>query len=115
MVVKRPKDELELLIKKVKKEKTQKKLKKKKNVETNSLRLTKSQKWQKKKKEKKLKKKLENVDEFKQPKDTIKFGEVAHAPPTLVAPKKVQKVAPRVSIEEMNLVPSTVFSLFHLF
>lgn len=72
-------------------------MKKKKNTENNSPRLTKSQKWQKKKKEKKLKKKLNNVDEFEHYKDSVKFGEIVHAPPTLIAPKRVQKVTPRVS------------------
>uniref|UniRef100_V5GGF6 Coiled-coil domain-containing protein n=1 Tax=Anoplophora glabripennis TaxID=217634 RepID=V5GGF6_ANOGL len=93
-VVKREKDELELLIKKVKKEKAKKKTKKK-NVESDSPKLTKSQKWEKKKKEKKLQKRLKSADEFEPVKDTVKFGEIAHAPPTLTLPKKVGKVTPR--------------------
>ncbi|KAJ8965150.1 hypothetical protein NQ314_004375 [Rhamnusium bicolor] len=69
-VVKRPKDELEVFIKKARKEKNEKKLKKKKKaLQDEGPRLTKSQKWQKKKNEKKLKKKLMNADEFSNYKD----------------------------------------------
>ncbi|KAJ8959027.1 hypothetical protein NQ318_022281 [Aromia moschata] len=52
--------------------------------------LTKSQKWQLKKKEKKMKK-SSKVNEFEKYQDQVKFGEIVHAPPTLVAPKKVEK------------------------
>lgn len=47
-----------------------------------------------------MKKKENNMDEFKNYKDDVKFGEVVHAPPTLPLPKKVQATnsAPRVSI-----------------
>lgn len=104
-VVKRPKDELELIIKKIKKEKKEKKMKKKKLKDNKDggkddlPRLTKSQKWALKKKQKKLKKKSQNFDEFQNYKDEVKFGETVHAPPTLVTPRKVEKSqsAPRVS------------------
>lgn len=98
-VVKRSKDELELLLRKVKKEKSEKKTKKKKTTDNETPKLTKSQKWQKKKTEKKRQKKLKSAEGFEPVKDTIKFGEIVHAPPTLTAPKKVQNRTPRVSVE----------------
>ncbi|XP_066261517.1 coiled-coil domain-containing protein 137 [Euwallacea similis] len=96
-VVKRPKDELELLVKKLKKEKKAKKTKsnKKKSLQSKEeeVKLTKSQKWAMKKQEKKQKKKSETNEDynFLPRKEQVKFGEVAHAPPVLVAPKKVAK------------------------
>lgn len=43
---------------------------------------------------------MENVDEFKQYKDEVKFGEIAHVPPSLVAPRRVEKheTVPRVNV-----------------
>nr|CAI5834938.1 unnamed protein product [Callosobruchus analis] len=92
-VVKRPKDELEIMLKKIRKEKKEKKTKKKAkgNKEDTTPRLTKSQKWQLKKKEKKLKKQKGNIDEFQNARDSVKFGETVHAPPSLIAPKKANK------------------------
>ncbi|XP_066159283.1 coiled-coil domain-containing protein 137 [Euwallacea fornicatus] len=96
-VVKRPKDELELLVKKLKKEK---KTKKTKSGKKNSLqnqeenrKLTKSQKWAMKKQDKKQKKIFETSEDhnFLPQKEQLRFGEVAHAPPILVVPKKAAK------------------------
>lgn len=94
-VVKREKDELELLFKKEKKrkQKEEKGLKKKKKskdkVET--VKLSKWQKRNKKLKEKQEKREFKNIDEFREYKDQVKFGEIVHAPPTLTQPKKVEK------------------------
>ncbi|VEN37524.1 unnamed protein product [Callosobruchus maculatus] len=81
------------MLKKIRREKKEKKLKKKTkhNKEDTTPRLTKSQKWQLKKKEKKLKKQRGHIDEFQNTKDSIKFGETVHAPPSLIAPKKASK------------------------
>ncbi|XP_023026308.2 coiled-coil domain-containing protein 137 [Leptinotarsa decemlineata] len=96
-VVKRPKDELELYLKKLKKDQNSNKKKKKKNNEKDSPRLSKWQKRQKKLKLKKMDKNLFHEDDIEKYKDTIKFGEVAHAPPSLITPRKVgtQQNAPR--------------------
>ncbi|CAG9827684.1 unnamed protein product [Diabrotica balteata] len=101
-VVKRQKDELELLLKKVKKkkqkeEKDGKKKKKKKKDKPEAPRLSKWQKRKKKLDEKQQRKELVNVDEFKEYKDHVKFGEIAHAPPSLIAPRRAEKLqsAPR--------------------
>ncbi|KAJ8983933.1 hypothetical protein NQ317_008635 [Molorchus minor] len=91
-VVKRPKDELETFLKKIKKEKKQTKQQRKKSKQKDAIpKLTKSQKWQLKKKEKKSKKRSKTVDEFETYKDQVKFGEIVHAPPSLPAPRKVEK------------------------
>lgn len=101
-LVKRPKDELQVLVKKAKKEMNDTKIrKKKKKTENAEPKLTKSQKWQLKKKLKKQKKAGEIADtpDFNKLKDSVKFGEIVHEPPTLVKPKRVQStngVAPRV-------------------
>lgn len=105
-VVKRPKDELELLVKQLQKEKKSKKNKKGKKKKAKDgeqqQKLTKSQKWALKKSEKKKKKESnkEQDNSFVPQKEQVKFGEIVHAPPTLVAPKKVKEIpgAPRVSI-----------------
>ncbi|CAG9860729.1 unnamed protein product [Phyllotreta striolata] len=94
-VVKKPKDELELLMKQArKKEKAKEKgIKKKKKPKTDQVPI-KLSKWQKRKKklnEKEQNKEMRNIDEFKQYKDNVKFGETAHAPPSLVAPRRVKK------------------------
>lgn len=104
-MVKRPKDEVELMLAEVRKKnaKGQKKNKKKKgNANDDSVaRLTKSQKRSLKLKAKKAKKKqLLFEDEHEISRDVVGFGETVHAPPTLgVLPRRVQKegVAPRVS------------------
>jgi len=102
-VEKRPKDELEVLVKKLKKEKQIKKKgkgkkKEKKNGET-ELKLTKSQKWARKKAEKKKKQIARKEEEysFESRREQVRFGEIVDAPPTLVSPKKVSKLesAPR--------------------
>ncbi|XP_050297903.1 coiled-coil domain-containing protein 137 [Anthonomus grandis grandis] len=94
-VVKRPKDELEQFVKKIKKERNQKKSKKgkKKAEEGAQPKLSKQQKWALKKKEKKEKKITNREEDYNlQPKkEIIKFGEVVHAPPNLVAPRRVDK------------------------
>ncbi|XP_072396757.1 uncharacterized protein [Diabrotica undecimpunctata] len=100
-VVKRQKDELELLLKKVKKKKQKEekdgKKKKKKKDKPEAPRLSKWQKRKKKLDEKQQRKELVNVDEFKEYKDHVKFGEIAHAPPSLIAPRRAEKLqsAPR--------------------
>ncbi|XP_030745237.1 coiled-coil domain-containing protein 137 [Sitophilus oryzae] len=89
-VEKRKPDELEMFYKQVRKEKKQKKTKKKKTDKNEEVRLSKSQKWalkKAKKKEDKLFEK-ENDQVFVPQKEQVKFGEVAHAPPTLIKPKK---------------------------
>lgn len=97
-VVKQPKDELREMIKKAKKERKQKGNKKKTPDEP---RLTKSQKKTRKLVEKKAQKELNKaaVLDFDDYKDSVQFGEIVHAPPTLITPKKVNKMygAPRVS------------------
>lgn len=72
---------------------------KKKKKEPTEPKLTKYQKKREKLKAKKQSRLLSNTDEFERYKDSVKFGEVAHAPPSLVAPRKVEpsKSAPRVS------------------
>lgn len=101
--MKRKKSELdEYLTKKrkeVKKDKKGGKKKKKKKKETSEPpRLTKSQKWQKKITERKQRAATNKLDEFQNFRDTVKFGEVVHAPPTLKTPRKAEqlKSAPRV-------------------
>ncbi|CAG9773161.1 unnamed protein product [Ceutorhynchus assimilis] len=95
-VVKRPKDELEQLVKKLKKEQKSKKNYKGKKINQTDTepKLTKSQKWALKKTAKKNKKQNnKDIDfGFVPQKENFKFGDVVHAPPTLVAPKKVQKI-----------------------
>ncbi|KAL1493127.1 hypothetical protein ABEB36_011248 [Hypothenemus hampei] len=94
-VVKRKKDELELLVKQLKKQKKTNK-KNKKNQTSESVeqpRLTKSQKWSLKQLEKKNKK-LNNSDDVHDSrfrKETIAFGDVVHGPPSLTVPKKVMQ------------------------
>lgn len=108
-VVKRPKDVLELMIKKAKRDKkANKKDKKNAQVENEEIKLTKSQKWQLKKKEKRLKK-LKGSSQIEQElnrREQIKFGDIAHAPPQLVVPKKSKKdnkEAPRPGKKDLLL------------
>ncbi|KRT79674.1 hypothetical protein AMK59_7500, partial [Oryctes borbonicus] len=88
-VTKRGKDELELYIKQIKKEKKLKGKKKLKN-KTQEPTLTKSQKRQLKLKQKKENKLVTSTSEFEVVGDNVKFGEVAHEPPTLSAPRNVK-------------------------
>lgn len=115
-VVKKPKDELEVLLKKIRKEKKEKKNKKKsnKNNAEDTPRLTKSQKWSLKKKQKKLKRKAQNIDDFQKFKDEVRFGETVHGPPTLVAPRKAEKFqsTPRVSYKDIYIY---IFNLINIF
>lgn len=117
-VVKRPKDELEIYLKKVRKEKKEKKIakKQKKNKTENGEVpiLTKSQKWAQKKKQKLMKKKSQQHDEFQSYKDHVKFGETVHAPPTLVAPRKAEKTSDssRVSIQCITSIFSFILIFF---
>lgn len=94
--MKRPKDELEQLLKNARR-KGKKNKKQKKATSTDEVVLTKSQKRQKKLNEKKQQKMLNQVDpEFQ--KDNVRFGEVVHEPPNLTVSKKIVKAgAPRVS------------------
>ncbi|CAG9824618.1 unnamed protein product [Phaedon cochleariae] len=100
-VLKRPKDELELMVKKLKNDKKEKKNKRKKEKlaenGTTIPRLTKSQKRQNKLKDKKMRKQQQNADGFEKYKDNVKFGEIVHAPPSLTAPRRAEKLlnAPR--------------------
>lgn len=87
-VVKAGKDQLWEYMKKLKKE--QKNKSKKKKATEEKPRLTKSQKRSLKLKEKKQKK-AENNFTFDTQKDEVRFGEVVHEPPTLVAPRKTEK------------------------
>lgn len=87
------------MLQEARKEKKQKGKKKKKKVDSEP-RLTKAQKRNVKLKEKKQNKLENNIDEFERYTDSVKFGEVAHAPPTLVLPKKAGNLhcAPRVRV-----------------
>lgn len=90
-IEKRPKDEIEELLKLKSKHKNIKKKKKVKNSE-DEVRLTKSQKRKNKLEMKKSKKLQDQIDEFKTFKDNVAFGEVAHAPPVLkIRPRNVDK------------------------
>lgn len=84
----------------MKKARKEKKLKGKKKKVDPEPKLTKAQKRNIKLKEKKQNRLENNTDEFERYRDSVKFGEVAHAPPTLVLPKKAAnaQVAPRVII-----------------
>lgn len=98
-VVKRPKDELDSLIKQAKKDqKNPKKKKKKANAEP---KLSNSEKRKLKVQERKENKQVKAMEDFKTFKDNVAFGEVVHAPPTLSAPRRVEslKCAPRVIIK----------------
>lgn len=90
-IEKRPKDEIEEMLKLKSKHKNISKKKKIKKPE-DEVKLTKNQK-RKKKIEMKKNTKLQNqIDEFKTFKDDVAFGEVAHAPPELkIRPKNVNK------------------------
>lgn len=88
-------------MKKLKREKQGKKKKGKKSKGVEQPKLTKSQKWALKLKQKKTRKRNDQDQErsFVPLKESVKFGEVVHAPPSLTVPKKVDKLqeAPRVS------------------
>ncbi|KAF2897691.1 hypothetical protein ILUMI_08485 [Ignelater luminosus] len=87
-LVKRPKDELDQLMKNARKKGKNKKQKKAVNSEVPVL--TKSQKRQKKLNEKKQQKMLNQLDsEFQE--DNVRFGEVVHAPPNLTVSQKIAK------------------------
>jgi len=98
-LVKKPKDELEELAKKAQKESKMGKGKKgkKRKAEPTEPRLTKSQKRQRKLTERKQRKAINKDLNSRKDVDVVKFGEVVHAPPTLTAPKRVEKsnCAPR--------------------
>lgn len=87
---KKPKDEIDELLKKSKKVKKGKKANEKDNIP----KLTKSQKRREKLKAKKLKKQQDkDFLDFNSFKDEVKFGEVADAPPTLTKfPKNINKI-----------------------
>lgn len=88
---KRPKDELEEILKLKSKHKNIKKKKKKKKPEA-EVKLSKEQKRKRKIEMKKDKKFQDQIDEFQTFKDHVEFGEVAHAPPELkIRPKKADK------------------------
>lgn len=97
---KRPKDELEEQMKKARKDNAMGDKKKVKEIEVNITpaerkKLVKQMIAQRKEKDKQNKPK---VQEFKT--DEVKFGEVAHCPPQLTAPRKAPKTdsVPRVSL-----------------
>lgn len=87
-IVKKKKDEIDILMRKARKE-DGKKIKKKPKKTVTEPRLTKAEKRKLKLKVKKEKKLLGKVDDFDKYKDTVKFGEIAHAPPSLAVPKKL--------------------------
>ncbi|GLV44607.1 uncharacterized protein CBL_13461 [Carabus blaptoides fortunei] len=89
-VVKRPKDELDEMVKEAKRNEKQKMKKGKKK--SDEPRLTKSQKKQMKLNMKKEKKAMLKTVDFDNYKDTIEFGDIVHEPPILSAPKKVAKL-----------------------
>lgn len=89
---KRPKDEIEELLKLKSKHKNIKKKKKKSKNPEGEVKLTKGQKRKKKIEMKKDKKLQDQIDEFETFKDNVGFGEVAHAPPELkIRPRKAEK------------------------
>lgn len=97
---KRPKDELEEQMKKARKDNAIGEKKKGKEIEVKITpaerrKLVKEMIAQRKDKDKE--KQNKRVEEFK--KDEVKFGEVAHCPPQLTAPRKAPKsdTVPRVS------------------
>ncbi|XP_043484769.1 coiled-coil domain-containing protein 137 [Leptopilina heterotoma] len=91
-IEKRPKDEIEELLKLKSKHKNIKKKKKVKKSE-DEVRLTKSQKRKNKLEMRKSKKLQDQIDEFKTFKDNVAFGEVAHAPPDLkIRPRNADKI-----------------------
>lgn len=95
-IIKKKKDEIDVLMHKARKE-GDKNVKKKRKQKNNEVRLTKAEKRKLKLKEKKEKKLLGKVDEFDRYKDNVKFGEIVHAPPSLKLPKKGgDKLIPRV-------------------
>lgn len=95
-IVKREKNEIDLLMQKMRKDSKKKVIKKPKNGVI-ELRLTKAEKRKNKLKEKKERKSLEKIDDFDSYKDSVEFGEIVHAPPSLLLPKKgSKKVAARV-------------------
>lgn len=98
--MKRERDEVDIMLRKARKEQKQKGKKKKVSKKMDEKpKLTKAQKRKAKLQEKKQHKLESNIDEFEKYKDNVKFGEVTHAPPTLVLPKKVNKsiLTPRVN------------------
>lgn len=116
--MKRPKDELELLMKKVRKEKKEKKRvkntkKHEKEIVEKASKLTKSQKWALKKKQKKLKKETQNYDEFQKYKDKVEFGETVHAPPSLVAPRRVEKTKNAARV--IHLIIKKIYFLIDIY
>ena len=109
-VRKLPKDPVQMMLKEARR---QKKGKNAKTKESSEPRLTKSQKRRLKLAERKKKKMDGKVDGFKKFEDRVKFGEQAHAPPTLTAPKKVKNrdEVPRVNYCE-NLISKSEFCCF---
>jgi hypothetical protein len=99
-IKKRAKDPVQIMMKEAR---NQKKKKKKKDEE--EPRLTKSQKRRLKLAEKKKKKLDGKFDEFEKFQDHVEFGEQAHAPPTLTAPKKIKTngEAPRPGKKDLLL------------
>ncbi|XP_076235511.1 coiled-coil domain-containing protein 137 [Calliopsis andreniformis] len=83
-----------------------KNIKKKKKQKGNEIKLTKSQKRQEKLRLKKEKKQQKEMDEFKNFKDEIKFGEVVHEPPEL-------KTRPKAADSVPNMKPGKKDLLLH--
>lgn len=111
---KRPKDEIEELMKQKRLEAQKGFKKKKKNKfeeEPKEPKLTSLQKLKLKKLSKKQKKNEEQVKEFQEYQyEEIKFGETVHAPPTLVIPRKAAKndTVPRPG--QRDLLLSSIFN-----
>ncbi|XP_044732363.1 coiled-coil domain-containing protein 137 [Chrysoperla carnea] len=111
-ITKKEKDEIDELVKKAKKDAVTTadgKVKKKKKIKKKDgeVRLTKAQKRKIKLVERKRKKQeLSNsgADEFSKYKDEVKFGEIAHEPPTLKHPKlKININIPRIGNKDLIL------------
>nr|AEE61627.1 unknown [Dendroctonus ponderosae] len=113
-VEKRPKDELQVLMKKVRKENKEAKTKKKKKKPRadSEPKLTKSQKWALKQAEKKRKKQLATDQDhsYLPQKEQIKFGEIVHAPPSLVAPRRVDKSQETPRPGQKQLLLKSIFA-----
>lgn len=105
-IVKKKKDEIDILMKKARKDGT-KKIKKKPKKNITEPRLTKAEKRKLKLKVKKETKLMGKVDGFDKYKDNVKFGEIVHAPPSLALPKKGADIL-AARVRKINLI-------FHVF
>lgn len=94
---KKPKDEIDELMKLQKKHKNIGKKKKKKT--TTEPKLSKGQKRVRKLEMKKAAKLQDSIDEFKEFREDIKFGDIVHGPPDLkIKPARIEKLKTKVTV-----------------